>query len=166
LMECIVKTANLVSRARSVVSVWRERETEYNYNRPIIEHPPRLSNILYNLTRAHAIIQGRASINEDDLKVIIEVGLSSLPDDRRQVLDLLLKKSKDEWTETNEIVQALSISKPTALAIMQTFKVLGIVEYDDPGLQQSHRIKLKRDFEWFLTDEFRDLRGKGDGIPF
>jgi len=166
LFECIVKVADLVAKTRSVVSVWREKDSDYNYNQPIIEHPYRLSNILYNLARGHAIIQGRTNINEDDLKVVIEVGLSSMPDDRRRVLDLLLKKSKEEWTETNEIVEALSISKPTALRIMQIFKVLGLVEYDDPAMQQSHRIKLKADFEWFLTNEFRDLREKGDGIPF
>jgi hypothetical protein len=166
LVECIARIANLVVTARSVVSVWREKDSDYNYNQPVIEHPFRLGNILNNLARGHAIIQGRTSINEDDLKVVIEVGLSSMPDDRRRVLDLLLKKSKDEWTETNEIVEVLSISKPTALAIMQTFRVLGLVEYDDPGMQQSHRIKLRADFEWFLTDEFKDLREKVEGIPF
>jgi hypothetical protein len=166
LVECIVTVANLVAKARSVVSVWREKETEYNYNQPIIEHPSRLSNILYNLARGHAITQGRDNLNEDDLKVVIEVGLSSMPDDRRRVLDLLLKKSKDEWTETNEIVEALSICKGTALAIMKIFKVLGLVDYYDPGSQQSHRIKLNADFEWFLTEEFRDLRGNAEDGPF
>ena len=158
LVKSIPAVANLVARARSVVSVWREKESDYNYNQPVIEHPFRLSTILYNLARAHAIIQGRANINEDDLKVIIEVGLSSMPDDRRQVLDLLLKKSKEEWTETSEIVESLGISKPTALAIMQTFKVLGIVEYDNPGGGLSHAIRLKSDFEWFLGEEFKNLR--------
>ena len=159
-VENIVKLSDLVAKARSVVSVWREKDTDYNYNQPIIEHPLRLSQILYNLAKGHAIIQGRNHINEDDLRVVIEVGLSSMPDDRRRVLNLLLDKQPDEEVETENIVEELGVSRPTALAIMQTFRVLGIVDYNDLGSGQSHSIKLKSDFEWFQTDEFRNLRGK------
>lgn len=160
LVKCIVKLANLVVRARSVVSVWREKETDYNFNQPIIEHPFRLSQILYNLAKGHAIIQGRNQINKDDLRVIIDVGLSSMPDDRRQVLELLLDKGPEDEVETDEITEKLGVSKPTALAIMQIFKILGIVDYTDLGMGQSHSIKLKSDFEWFQSDEFKSLRGK------
>jgi len=166
LVECIVNIANLVARARSVVSVWREKDSEYNYNQPTIEHPYRLSRILYNLARAHAIIQGRNQINEDDLKVIIEVGLSSMPDDRRQVLNLLLQASPGEDIETGDLTKKLGVSEPTARAIMQTLDVLGIVDLDKPGMGKSYRIKFKEDFGWFLSDDFRGLRGEDDKIPF
>lgn len=160
LQKAIAKLGNLVAIARSTVSVWRERETEYNYNQPIIEHPFRLSTILYNLARGHAIIQGRNEINKEDVRLVIGVGLSSMPDDRRQVLNLLLEKDPDETTETDQITQRLGVSNPTARAIMETFKVLGLVNYEKPGMGISDNIALKEDFHWFLGEEFRQLRGQ------
>lgn len=158
LHEQIANLANLVSRARSVVSVWREKDSDYNYNQPTIEHPMRLAQILYNLARGHAIIQGHCQINEDDLAVVIQVGLSSMPDDRRQVLDLLLNTAPGEEIETGDITGALSVSEPTARAIMKTLSVLGIVDLENPGMGESYKIRLKEDFSWFQSEDFRDIR--------
>ncbi|MCJ7459874.1 MAG: hypothetical protein MUP17_12940 [candidate division Zixibacteria bacterium] len=158
LIEVIAKLSNLVAIARSTVSVWREQQTDYNYNQPIIEHPFRLSSILYNLARGHAIIQGRNQINAEDIRLVIEVGLSSMPDDRRQVLNLLLNKEAGDNLKTDEIVEKLGVSNPTARAIMQTFAVLGIVDHNKPGMGSADSIRLKEDFEWFQGAEFRKLR--------
>lgn len=160
LIRNIIALADFVSTCRSTVSVWREKEADYNYNQPIIEDPPRLSAILYNLVRGHAIIQGRTQINEEDTSLVIEIGLCSMPDDRRKVLELLLERELGKPITTEEIVEVLRVSNPTARAIMYTLSVLGVVDYLKGGSGCSDMIKLKKDFEWFQQKIFRELRAR------
>jgi hypothetical protein len=160
LIKIIVRLANLVAKSRSTVTVWRITESDYNYNQPTREFPPRLSAILYNVARGHAISQGRSRINEEDIRLIIEIGLSSMPDDRRQVLDLLLRKKPGEALETHEIEDNLGVCSPTARAIMKIFDVLGVADHSESMNGVSDFIVLKKEFQWFQSEEFRKLRNQ------
>jgi len=101
ILSWITDMGRMVSLARSTISVWREKYEggDYSFTQPNIEGPERLSTILFNLARGHALINGRTYLTIEDLAPIIEIGLSSMPDDRRQVIQLLLD-SPSKFIET------------------------------------------------------------------
>ena len=159
LLEWIANIGRLISLARSTVSVWRERydKEEYAWNQPTIEEPDRLSTILFNVARGHALVNGRTHLTIEDITLIVEIGLSSMPDDRRQVLQMLLE-SQSGSVSSRDIEQALSVSRPTARAIMKIFEVLKIGTVEEGTGQMPHTLTLVDEFNWARSEEFRSLR--------
>lgn len=169
ILSWITDMGRMVSLARSTVSVWREKYEggDYSFTQPTIEGPDRLSTILFNLARGHALINGRTHLTFEDLTPIIEIGLSSMPDDRRQVIQLLLDSSAGFIT-SSEIEQKLSVSRPTARAIMKILAVLGIGNQEEGVGQSPHTLTLAEEFQWARSEEFRSLRASEvwSWIPF
>ena len=151
-IRSIVSIAQLVARARSTVSIWREKgdsEEAYSYAQPIKEVPSRLIGILYNLARGHAIIHNRSNLNEDDVILVSKIALSSMQDDRREVIKLLLK---EKIVSTNKVCNSLSIDNRTARSIMKALEVLGVVNINEEGIGSQYHIELSRDFQSLLND--------------
>lgn len=151
-IRSIVSIAQLVARARSTVSIWIEKgdsDEAYSYAQPIKEVPSRLKSILYNLARGHAIIHNRQNLNEDDVILVSKIALSSMQDDRREVLKLLLKR---RIVSTKEICDSLSIDNRTARSIMKTLEVLGVVSISEDGTGSQYHIELSGDFKSLLND--------------
>ena len=126
---------------------------------PIIEHPSRANQQLYNLARGHALSYGRNFITKDDIQLIIKVVLSTSLIERVLILDLLIA-NKGTLT-TSQITQSLRISPNTAKRTMTEFKGLELVTMDKVGGDSSnseYKITLNPKFNWFLTDEFKQLR--------
>jgi len=159
LLEWVANMGVMVSQARSTISVWRDRYegSAYSYTQPTIEGPDRLSTILFNVARGHALINGRTHLTIDDLTPVVEIGLSSMPDDRRQVLQMLLE-SQNGSVSSLEIERALSVSRPTARAIMKIFEVLKLGTVEEGTGQIPHILTLADEFSWARSDEFRELR--------
>lgn len=138
---------------------------DYDTDIPIKEDPSRAVILLRNLLIGRAISQGRDRITIDDVKIAIKVALSTAPVRRVRILDLLLKSETGVLT-TSQICSDLSISQPVVTRTMREFDALGIADissvsqYSNSELQ----IKLNREFEWFRTNEFLDL--KGDFVPY
>lgn len=151
-IRSIVSIAQLVARARSTVSIWTDKgdsEKAYSYTQPIKEVPSRLISILYDLARGHAIIHDRRNLNEDDVILVGKIALSSMQDDRREVIKLLLK---ERIVSTKEICNSLSIDGRTARSIMKALEVLGVVNINEEGIGSEYHIKLSGDFQGFLSD--------------
>lgn len=111
--------------------------------------PSRLKTILYNLARGHAIIHNRRNLNKDDVILVSKIALSSMQDDRREVLKLLLK---EKTVSTKKICNSLSIDSRTARSIMKALEVLGIVKVNKEGIGSQYHAELSRDFQGFLND--------------
>jgi len=153
--------AGFVAKARSYVSVWKEGES-YEYKIPVPERPIRLASILCNVARGHAILDGRTSLNASDMRVIYEIGMSSMPSDHRSVLVPLLE-SNDGIMTISEIEDELSVSPNTARQIMEKLTILGICEAEGGTHSHKYRILLKEEFGDLLSKEFRGFRyPKGD----
>lgn len=173
--------AELTARARSRVAVWgdndRDRSDE-KFTQPIIEGPERIISILYGLARGHAIINGRRTVTEEDLPLVIAVALSSMPDDRRQVIDLMIdpdnpdKESPRGQVTSTELAEILTFSKPTALDTMKKIGLLNIGKNDDGSGPMPSKLILNDFYGWLLTDEFSALRRiwdsetKQEYVPF
>jgi hypothetical protein len=175
----IVKLAKLLAHLRGTVNVWNTEKTQgsnYGYSTPTIEEPDRAMTQLLNLAKGHALSQGRKYLTLEDIPLLIKVVLSTATIERVMVFDLLL--AYNGTMTTSQLEKSLGIAKATALKTMLELNILGLVsgnhfdtydedEYDNSRLTSIHDrssnnekkiITLNKDFEWFLSDEFKGLR--------
>ena len=154
----ISRCANLLSKLRGSINVWKEdygNHEEYSYQEPVIEMPDRISQILYNLTRGHALISGRTNIDYDDLGIVINITFDSAALSRSRLFRLLIKNGGQ--ITSDEVVSKINCSKPTALKEIEILKVLGLVDVKDsefsiPGRPVKIAI-LKEELSWFISEE-------------
>lgn len=162
-LKFIIKLGELLSHLRGFAQTWETHGTQgsdYAYSTPIIEHPSRAMINLTNLARGHALSKGRLNITSDDVPIIIKTALSTAPVERVMIFDLLLNKNGK--LTTTEIEEFLNVSGPTASKTMTELKVLGLVNMkkeNEGQIYSPQSIILKEQFKWFLSEEFRGLRG-------
>lgn len=153
----IARCANLLSKLRGSINVWKEDygQDEYSYQEPVIEMPDRISQILYNLARGHALISGRTNINHDDLGVILNVAFDSSPLSRSRLFRILIENNGEISTDT--LMERINCSRPMALKEMETLKILGLVDLKEAETSMVGRpgkiMALKSDFLWFIEEE-------------
>ena len=166
----IIKLADLLGPLRGVAQTWETRGTQgsdYGYTIPIVEDPSRATTQLYNLARGHAVADGRNYVTKDDLSIVVKVVLSTGPVERVRILDKLLSvNSGDGYLDTGQLSGSLHISKPTALRTMTELAILDLVDVspalgteenvEHTGLER--KIKLKGQFSWFKSEDFKRLR--------
>lgn len=162
----IARCAKLLAKLRGVISVWKEKkhddgEIDFDYTPPIIENPDRISMLFYNLCRGHAVATGRQQIGVEDLRLIVELAIDSAPTTRANLFRELIDHGGS--MTTSQIELSLDCSKPTALKEMRTLEALGVCEIKEVKSgqvgQPENRISLKSDFEWFCSNECRNIRG-------
>ena len=168
LMNMISLISDVASRCRSQVAVWEPKGKSsgsgHEFSQPLIEYPERLMTILYSLARGHALLSGNKTLSVEDLSLVIAVALSSMPNDRRQVLDLVLEiKSDEKVSECGEITpgeieRILNVSRPTALKLMKELSLLGVTNIEESVGNEPSRITLKTVYNWLLSDQFQGLR--------
>lgn len=160
-LRVIIRVARLLTRLRAVINI-RESfsidESEYDYASPVIENSDRVEYQLYNLARGHAFFSGRKQISKDDLPIVINVALSSASKERVRFLEFLLNNNGE--ATTSQFVVAFSCSRKTALRIMKELVIIGLVDEIEveSKTKPQKAIKLKEEFGWFLSDEFKELR--------
>jgi len=133
---------------------------EFIHSIPIIEHPSRATQQLYNLARGHALSFGRNYVTLEDIFIVIKVVLSTGSIERVLILDLLIA-NKGTLT-TSQITQAMRISNDTAKKTMTEFKGLELVTMERTGNNSNSEYKISLDikFNWFLTEQFSQLRSE------
>jgi hypothetical protein len=154
----IIRLAMLLAHLRGVAVTWKTEDTQgsdYGYTRPIIEDPSRAVTQLKNLARGHALLQGRNYLTRDDIPIVIKTVLSTASVERVLVFDRLLVN--DGKLTTTQITGALNISSPTARRTMTELSILELVNMTEID-EEEKKIKLKPEFEWFLSEVFRKLR--------
>jgi hypothetical protein len=157
----ILRLADLLAHLRGVAVTWETKDTQgsdYGYTRPIIEDPSRATTQLKNLARGHALLHGRNYLTKDDISIVVKTVLSTASVERVSVFDKLL--ANDGALTTSQITGALNISSPTARRTMTELSVLDLVYMTELGECEDHekKITLKPEFDWFLTEEFKQLR--------
>jgi hypothetical protein len=131
---------------------------EFIHGLPKIEDPSRAVQQLYNLARGHALSYGRNYITIEDISIVLKVVLSTGSIERVLILDLLIANNGS--LTTSQITTSMRISNNTAKRTMTEFKGLELVTMDRVGdhSNSEYKITLKSKFNWFLTDEFKELR--------
>lgn len=159
-LKYIVGMADLLSYLRCVAQVWETHDSQgsdYAYSISQREVPRRAITCLKNLAKGHTLLTGRNYITLDDIPMIIKTALDTAPIERVSLFSLLI--ANNGKLTTNEILQSLNVSRPTALRTMAEFKAIGLVEIeeivqDGVGVgRPSKRMVLNPRFNWFLSDE-------------
>lgn len=153
-LKRIAELSQMLCCLRGVVNVWKsdylEDDKPFQYHQPIVEKAYRATQLLYNLARGHAVLFGRNYLNEEDLPIVKKVALSSAPYERVGFMDALI--ANEGIIDTCELSAAVNCSDRTALRIMESFKVLGLVDLDNVGTSHLTTMKLKDKFRWLLND--------------
>ena len=92
-----------------------------------------------------------------DIPIIVKTVLSTAQIDRVKVFSLLLANGASPLS-TSKIIQSLNISPQTARRKMTEFKAIGLVDEESSGSNHELSIRLKPEFNWFLGEEFKQIR--------
>ncbi len=159
----IIRLANLLAHLRGDVPVWETKDSQgsdYAYTFPTIEEPQRAITQLMNLARGHVLSLGRNHITIGDIPLLIKVVLSTASKERVILFDHLLENNGK--LDTLSISEHLIISKKTALKTMTELVILQVVDRLDMDNSNNNnnafQIQLKQEFNWFLSNEFKNLR--------
>ncbi len=160
----IARCAQLLAKLRGVINVWKDRSQDgevYDHTYPVIEKPDRINQLFYNLCRGHALVCERSQINQEDLQLIVELAVDSAPTIRAKLFRKVLEN--DGHMKTEAVMTALNCSRPTAHKEMEALKILGIcyITQESDGMvgEPEKTVCLSDDFNWFLTEECRNIRG-------
>ena len=159
----IVKLGILLQHLRCIAVTWHTegtQEFDYSYSVSQPEAPIRAIMLLQNLARGHALSQGRNYLTMKDIPVVVKCLLSTAQIERVGFFYLLINNEGD--ISTNQIMDYLDVSRPTALRTMAELKAIKLVySYDfDEHQKGDHfvkHIKLKDKFDWFLSPKFKEL---------
>jgi hypothetical protein len=163
-IDTLALCAEFLTACRSDVKTWTERgedgHRETNSTGVVTEGVDRFASVIYNLARCHALISGRDYVNQDDLPLAMAVTLSSLPDDRRRALELLIDDSIDHKKtplgefDIYELMKMSSCCEKTARLQMDKLEILGIGTIES-SVGSKTIFRLHADYGWFTTDAFK-----------
>lgn len=160
-LNAIVRLGELLASLRGVTVTWDTKNTggsDYGYSTPTKEIPKRAMDSLINLAKGHALLTGRNYLTMDDVPILIKTVLSTAPLERVLIFDLLL--NTNGILTRPQIQDFLKISRPTTLKTMIALDVLGLVDFTKEEENNNNlpaKITLKKEFDWFLSDEFKKL---------
>jgi predicted transcriptional regulator len=164
----IIRLGMLLAHLRAVVPTWDTSGTqgsEYGYTFANIEDPSRAITQLRNLAWGHALSTGRNHFTMEDIPLVIHTALSTASMSRVRIFEFLI--SNKGTVTTDQIVEFLNISRPTALRTMTELKATELVDMVDqePGVYNSVKeIRLRNQFNWFLSDEFKELKERASSL--
>jgi hypothetical protein len=163
-LRMIIRLAKLLGHLRCVVPTRETKDShsqgiDYAYTMATPEDPSRARTQLKNLARGHGLSQGRNYITADDILLVIQVVMSTASIERVSMFELLIENKGK--LSTSQVAKSLNTSAITAKRTMREFEALGLVyvietEYDN----EEKTIVLKEEFNWFLSDEFLNLKQK------
>ena len=164
IIERLTTLAHLAARGRSAVELSTSGDNGGGstvLRASAVEGPMRLVSVLYGLARGHALLQGRTRLTEADLPVLVAVAFSSIPEDRRSVIELLVephdpRKGTNRGVVTSAEIEAiLDHSRPTARGLIETLAVLGIGKLSDGVGPRPLRFEMDDQYsKWLCTDDF------------
>ena len=142
--------------------------SDYGYAVSQPEDPRRAITVLQNLARGHALLTGRNYITLEDIPIVAKTVLSTAQTERVSLFYLLLDNGGD--VSTDDIIEYLGVSRPTAGRTMTELNAVGLVEKyerkEQSDTQFTKHIRLKDEFTWFLSDEFKKLREDFEPIGY
>lgn len=96
------------------------------------------------------------NLSMDDMSLVLRLTFDSAPEERWQLMAELIRCGGE--IDTKSIERFLDCSNPMALRAMATLCTLGICEeVKRADATEVKRIRLREEFEWFLSDECCDL---------
>ena len=156
--EWIVYAAKLLAMMRSepVREAAPERD-RHDYTPEKRETPRRAYAVLYNLARGHALVHGRTQLTWEDLPLVAQVTVSTMPPECRLVFKALLHNQGAALT-TAQVQAALRVRHPmTAIKVMEELDQRGVMKLVKAGQGRPWELHLQPEWEWCVQDEGREL---------
>lgn len=160
-----VRFSNALAKLRGAINVSRDEfssDRRYNHSQPVIEKAKRINAQLYNLARGHALLYGRTHIEKSDLPIVAKVAIDSAPPKRSKIFKHMILHGGSLGTQ--QVMDALKVSRPIALKTMRELELLEIVDVAGNLDDENHyygkpeqRMSFTEKFSWFRTDECRAL---------
>jgi len=136
-LRYIVGMADLLSYLRCVAQVWETSEgSDYDYRKSEREVPRRAITCLKNLAKGHALLTGRNSITLEDIPMIIKTALDTASIERVSMFSLLI--AHNGILTTDQVLESLNVSRPTALKTMAEFEAIGLVTSEEQKKEATH----------------------------
>jgi hypothetical protein len=176
-MKCLVKLGVLLSYLRREGNAYNPgnssiaygEEERYEYFVGPREDVQRTVEVLKNLARGHALITGRNFISMEDISIVVKTVLSTARVERVKAFIAMLD-STEGWISVSQMMDALNVSRSTAHRWMTELRAIGLVDItvknDIEFSKQTGNpttvkvMSLREKFGWFLTEEFKRLRGE------
>lgn len=146
LLREIVRYAQLIANGRVEVTV----NTGNDIEAATPEGPHTVILLLQMLARGLALVEKRSTVTADDLDVIQHIAFSSMPLNRRELLQAVL--GAGGCLPSSQVVTALNLSKPTALTRMKELAATGICDYTPGDASESKpaQITIADDWRWLI----------------
>jgi hypothetical protein len=141
-----------IARCATLLATMRTLGGE-NGKPPQPESPHRANAVLYNLARGHALIHGRTQLTSDDLPMIAQVTVSSIPAERRAVL-LALAKNEGKSLTVSQVEDATQVTRHTAERVMEELDWLGIMRFHKEGNGKPSTLSIKPEWAWCVSEHF------------
>ena len=126
------------------------------------EAPYRANAVLYNLARGRALVHGRTQLDDDDLPMIAQVTLSSIPPDRRAALEAFAQ-NLGESLSAQDLENATGRSRNTVLDLMDELTWLGVTEFEKQGAGKPSHLRLHPEWARTVWGDFANLLRQGEG---
>jgi hypothetical protein len=125
------------------------------------ESPHRANAVLHNLARGHALICGRTTLIENDLPMIVQVTLSSIPRHRRATFLAFVRNSGEPLT-VSEVGTAAEVSRHSAEECMKEMEWLGFATFHREGTGKAAYLVIRSEWKWCMEDKLLPLFLRSD----
>lgn len=154
-----LKTASrFMAKARGIVITQSSRFTnesgeEVSYYEPLdiqVEQPWRAVQQLMILSQYLALVAGKGEVGADELSVVKDIVMGSMPADRAQALRALRNSPNSEIT-AKQLSDQVDKSSKTARRLLDELSFLGIIKKDRGSGTTASRYQIVDDFKSFFT---------------
>jgi hypothetical protein len=156
LREWVARMATVLAAMRSepvreVESVWGC--SEYTLAKP--EQPRRAYAVLRNLARGHALVHGRQHLSEEDLPLVAQVAVSSMPSECALVFRALVLQKEITVGQVQAVLGVKSAE--TARGVMEGLERRGVMEYIRAGPGKAAILRFQPEWAWCTSPEFQAI---------
>jgi len=146
-LQCLAK---FVAHGRGAITWQRSPFGDYEVASVQVEEPFRALQQLRNLARALARVHGRTALTDHELELVRRVALSTLPSDRKAVLDLFQRHL--EGVTASMCAKGLEKSDDRARSLLNELVRVGLVITEEEAAPQGRPLT-----RYSLAPQFADI---------
>jgi hypothetical protein len=152
--QCAMLLAKMRSEPPRVVeSSYKEDE----YTQGSSEAPYRAYAVLYNLARGHALVHGRTFLEWEDLPLVAQVTVSTMPPPCGQIFEALVVKENSQLSRA-EIQAVMKVaSHNTAIKMMEDLDRFEVFDYIEQGQGKTFFLQFQEKWAWCGSEEFQSI---------
>lgn len=145
-----------IAQCASLLAIMRTPDDRQEGKPPQHESPYRANAVLYNLARGRALVYGRTQLSGDDLPMIAQVTLSSMPAERRAAL-VAMAGSNGEPLTVQQVKDATGKSPHTVEDLMKELEWLGIMKFEKESTGKASHLSARPEWAWAVSGDFAAL---------